>query len=86
MTYQELKDFCNSLTPEQLQQKVYLSIVDSHAEKVVSAIVTKEDEYFDHGDGLGTLEEIKSESPDEWEDIIADAQLCPKGTAMLINE
>lgn len=86
MTYEQLKTFCNSLTPEQLQQEVHLSIVDSHAEKVVSAIVTKEDQYFDHGDGLGTLEEIKAEYPDEWEDIISDASLCPQGTVMLINE
>lgn len=86
MTYGELKEFCNKLTPEQLEQEVYLSIVDSHAEKVVSAIVTDEDQYFDHGDGLGTLEEIKAENPDDWEDVVADATICPKETVCLINE
>jgi hypothetical protein len=86
MTYEELKTFCNSLTTEQLQQEVFLSIVDSHCEKIISCLVSEEDEYFDHGDGLGTLEIIKQENPEDWEDIISDATLVPKGTVYLINE
>lgn len=86
MTYEQLKDFCNSLTNEQLQQEVYLTIVDSHAERVGCAIITKEDEYFDHGDSLGNLQAVKDENPDDWEDVIVDATVCPKGTVMLINE
>lgn len=86
MNYEKLKQFCNSLTEEQLQQEVYLALVDSHAEKVASALVTEADEYFDHGDSMGTLEMIKEENPDDWEDIISDATLCPKGTVMLVNE
>lgn len=86
MTYEQLKSFCNSLTPEQLQQEVYLAQVDDAAIKVESAHISTEDQYFDHCDGLGTLEEIKAENPDDWEDIVADATCCPKGTVMLLNE
>jgi hypothetical protein len=86
MTYDQLKTFCNSLTPEQLQQEVYLAQVDDSAIKVESAFITDKDQYFDHTDGLGTLEEIKEEYPTEWEDVIADATICPKGTVMLCNE
>lgn len=86
MNYEQLKIFCNSLTPEQLQQEVYLAQVDDAAIKVESALISEEDEYFDHGDALGNLELIKEENPDDWEDVIADATLCPKGTVMLCNE
>lgn len=86
MTYEQLKAFCNSLTDEQLKQEVYLAQVDDAAIKVESAIITDRDEYFDHTDGLGGLEEIKEENPDDWEDVITDATLCPKGTVMLCNE
>lgn len=86
MTYKQLKDFCDTLNDQQLEQEVYLSVVDSHAEKVASALITDKDEYFDHTDPLGTLDQIKEVNPDDWEDVIADATLCPKGTVMLVNE
>lgn len=86
MTYQDLKRFCNSLTTEQLQQEVHLSQVDNSAIKVVSAHVTDEDIWFDHCDALGNLEQIKQDNPDDWEDVIEDAILCPKGTVMLVDE
>jgi hypothetical protein len=86
MTYEQLKAFCNSLTDEQLKQEVYLSQTDDAAIKIESAIVTEQDEYFDHCDALGTLEMIKEENPSDWEDVIADASTCPKGTVMLLNE
>jgi hypothetical protein len=86
MNYQTLKDFCNSLTEEQLKQEVYLAQVDSNAIKVECCHITERDEYFDHCDSLGTLDEIKKENPDDWEDIIEDATLCPKGTVMLVDE
>ncbi len=86
MNYEQLKTFCNSLTEEQLQQEVYLSQVDDAAIKVERAIVSEDDKYFDHSDALGTLEMIKEEDPDDWQEIIADATLCPKGTVMLLDE
>lgn len=86
MNYQDLKDFCNSLTDEQLKQDVYLARTDDSAIKVECAHISEEDEYFDHGTGLGTLEMIKEENPDDWEDIIEDVTLCPKGTLMLCDE
>lgn len=86
MTYKQLKDFCNSLTEEQLEQEVYLSQVDDAAISVDGAGVSQEDEYYDHCDGYGTLEMIKENYPDEWEEIIEEASVCPKGTVFLIHE
>ena len=86
MNYQLLKDFCNSLTDEQLQQDVYLAQVDSASIKVECAHITEEDEYFDHTDCWGTLEEIKANHPEDWEEIIEDATICPKGTVILTDE
>jgi hypothetical protein len=86
MNFQQLKDFCNSLTAEQLQQEVYLARTDDSAIKVEAGHITEEDEYFDHTDGLGGLESIKTQFPDDWEDVVADATLCPKGTVMLTDE
>ena len=86
MNYEQLKAFCNSLTEEQLKQEVYLAQVDDASIKVESALISEQDEYFDHGDGLGTLEMIKEENPDDWEEIVADATLVPKGTVFLLNE
>ncbi len=84
--YQDLKTFCESLSQEQLQQEVHLAIVDDASIKIESAHVSEQDEYFDHCDSLGTLELIKNEYPDEWEDMIEDATICPKGTVFLVNE
>ena len=86
MNYEQLKAFCNSLTKGQLTQEVYLAQVDDSAIQVESALISDQDEYFDHSDSLGTLEVIKKENPDDWETIVADATLCPKGTVMLCNE
>lgn len=86
MNYQELKDFCNSLTAEQLKQEVYLSQVDGIAIRVGCGHITEKDQYFEHSDSLGTLEEIMNENPEDWKDIVDDAALCPKGTVMLTDE
>lgn len=86
MTYKELKDFCNSLTEEQLTQEVYVARVDDSPVKVESHEITDVDRYFDHTDLIGTLEEIKADNPDDWQDIIEDATLVPAGTVMLVDE
>lgn len=86
MNYQQLKEFCNLLTNEQLQQEVYFCKVDDCSIKVERALITEEDEYFDHTDSLGTLEIIKEENPGDWEDIILDASMTPKGTVLLVDE
>lgn len=84
--YNDLKAFCNSLTEEQLQQEAYFTIVDGAATKIESAHVQDVDRYFDHCDEIGTLEEIKNENPEDWQDVIADATVVPKGTVFLCNE
>jgi len=86
MTYTQLKAFCNSLTEKQLQQEVYLAQVDDAAIKIERAHVSTEDTYFDHCDGLGTLEEIMEQYPEDWLDVIDGATRCPAGTVMLLNE
>ena len=86
MTYQELKDFCNTLTEDQLKQEVYLSQTDDAAIKIESAVISNEDIYFDHTEELGNLQSVKDDNPDDWEDIIEEATLCPKGTVYLLNE
>ena len=84
--YQDLKDFCNSLEAEQLKQECGLAIVDQEYVKIESAFVSDEDEYFEDGESLGTLELLKNEYPDEWEEIAESATICPKGTVFLLNE
>jgi len=84
--YNDLKSFCDSLTEEQLQQEVYLALVEDSAIKVESAQVQKEDQYFEHTEPYGTLEEIKNEYPDTWEEVVADCNISPKGTVFLCNE
>jgi len=86
MNYQELKDFCNKLTEDQLKVEVWVARTDDTPIKVSCGHISEEDEYFDHTDGLGTLDIIKKENPNDWEDVIADATLVPKGTVMLCDE
>lgn len=86
MTYQELKSFCDSLTEEQLKQEVYLARTDDSAIKVEYGHISEQDQYFDHTDGLGTLEEIMKEYPEDWMDIVNDSTRVPKGTVMLCDE
>lgn len=84
MNYQQLKDFCNSLTPEQLTQEVFLSGEDQ-AYKVDGADISTEDQYFDHAEHIGNLKSIKDENPEGWETEIEDYTLVPKGTVSLVQ-
>lgn len=86
MIYQRLKEFCNSLTEKQLHQEVYLTQVDTNAINVKCCHITERDEYFEHGESLGTMEVIKKDNPDDWRGIVKNATLCPKGTVMLVDE
>ena len=87
MIYKDLLAFCQGLTEEQLQQEVYVDVTEDTPIKIEQAIVTTEDQYWEHhGDALGTLQEIKNEYPDDWEDIIVDAVIQKAGTVLLLNE
>lgn len=79
MTYQELKDFCNKLTADQLTQDVYVAR-EEEAVRVLCGDVSEEDMYYVDGDAVGTLEDFKETDPD-WED--SDFTIVPKGTVRL---
>lgn len=86
MTFQKIKERVNTLSEEHLQEEAYVSMDDNGAVKIGCLHITEEDEYFDHTDPLGTLEMIKEENPDDWEDIVEGATLVKKGTIMFIAE
>lgn len=81
MTYKEL---FAQLTPEQMEQQIAIFHGDEEdAHLDVSINISEEDEYFDHCDSYGNLAQVKEDNPDDWEDIIEDATICPKGTVTL---
>lgn len=81
-TYNDLKIFLSGLTDEQLTQKVYLSVVDSHYEKIAHAGVTKEDEYV-NDDGVDPVSVFE---PLHEGHTLSDHEIIPAGRVYLSNE
>lgn len=81
MTYKEL---FAQLTSEQMDQQIAIFHGDEEsAHLYVSIDVSEEDIYYECGDCFGDLAQVKSDYPDTWEDVVADLNICPKGTITL---
>lgn len=86
-TYRELKEFLNSLSEEQLDQKVAIDRLDEEGMALTEFGITKEDTYIYDGDyeDFGTLEVLRDRPEDEFEEDKCDL-IIPKGTVYLSAE
>lgn len=81
MTYQELFD---KLTPEQMSQQIAIFSGDeevAHTDVIVE--ITQEDFYWEYDDCFGNLEQVKTDNPENWEEVLEKLTCIPKGTVML---
>jgi hypothetical protein len=82
MKLQELKDFLNTLSEEQLNQSAWFFEGDeTDPVEIDSWEVSEEDIYWEHhGDCLGTLEEAKKTLGENWDSEKDELAIIRKGT------
>ena len=67
-TLKSLKEFLNTLTPEQLEQPVNVSLDDDIAQELSGHEIVDEDIYVHKHDecDIGTMEELEEYNPEEF--------------------
>lgn len=85
VTWQEMKELCNSL-PESELQKVIMISDGEYSTQVTWMGVTDEDYYYDPNDidDCGTLRDLKDLHGDDL--VIENYKMQPKGTAFISTE
>lgn len=89
ITWQELKDFCNSIPEEFLEDKVHIMISDDNQGKQLNEPYFLEEDVWSLKDGFpdedaGNLEDLKSRDPEF--DIDNYEIVTKKGTPFLWSE
>lgn len=79
MILKELKEFLNTLTPEQLEQQAIIFIGDEEqGHEIDHWNILDEDVYWEHhGDCLGSLEQAKETLGEDWENEKDDLVVAP---------
>lgn len=85
MTYKDLIEELQALSPEQLLQPAHvLAGEDENARPVDSLDISDEDVYWEHhGDCIGNLEQVKETFGEDWEHEIEDLIQVPAGTVLI---
>lgn len=86
ITWQELKDFVNSLTDSELQQKVLTQVSDDEYRKYMNEPFREEEDIYIHdpSEEIAPIKEMKEmfKGDDDFKE--SDCRLiCPKGTPFL---
>ncbi len=88
MKYKDILERLSILTPEQLEQPAGVFVADEEEGHEIAGIdISIEDNYADPDGGvIGNLAAVKETYDDEWEAILKDLVVIPKGTVVFLTE